>query len=59
MRSHFDIARDLLKVHEGLRTREYKDTTGNRTIGYGWNLDAKPLPAGLGRKDAAEPRLLN
>jgi lysozyme len=52
-KSHFDIARALLKVHEGLRTTEYVDTTGNRTIGYGWNLDAKPLPTGVGTTDTS------
>lgn len=33
-----------LKVHEGFRPRAYLDTVGKRTIGYGHNLDAKPLP---------------
>jgi len=47
--TNFDIARRFLKVHEGLRLTEYKDTTGHRTIGYGWNLDAKPLPTGMGK----------
>lgn len=50
--NHFKLARYLLQVHEGLRLTEYQDTTGNRTIGYGWNLDAKPLPQGVGIKDA-------
>jgi lysozyme len=50
--THFDIARRFLKAHEGLCLTEYKDTTGNKTIGYGWNLDAKPLPQGVGKKDA-------
>lgn len=48
--NQFDIARRLLRVHEGLRPDEYMDTTGHRTIGYGWNLDAKPLPFGVGSK---------
>jgi lysozyme len=47
--TQFDIARRFLKVHEGLRLTEYKDTTGNRTIGYGWNTDAKLLPADMGK----------
>lgn len=47
--SQFDIARAMLKVHEGLRLTEYTDTTGHNTIGYGWNLDAKSLPAGYGK----------
>lgn len=47
--TQFDIARRFLKTHEGLRLTEYKDTTGHRTIGYGWNTDAKPLPVGIGK----------
>lgn len=50
--NHFNLARRMLQVHEGLRLKEYTDTTGHRTIGYGWNLDAKPLPQGIGKKDA-------
>jgi lysozyme len=50
MHDHFYFARKMLQVHEGLRLTEYKDTTGNKTIGYGWNLDAKPLPSGIGKK---------
>jgi len=30
---------DLLKKHEGLRLKPYKDTTGKLTIGFGRNLD--------------------
>lgn len=37
----------LLMKHEGLRLTEYRDSTGYRTIGYGWNLDAHPLPEGI------------
>lgn len=29
--------------HEGLRLSAYRDTVGKLTIGYGHNLDAKPL----------------
>lgn len=50
--NHFNLARHMLQVHEGLRLNEYTDTTGHKTIGYGWNLDAKPLPQGVGKKDA-------
>lgn len=49
--NQFDIARAMLKEHEGLRLEEYQDTTGNRTIGYGWNLDACPLPTCVGKLD--------
>lgn len=32
-----------VKRHEGLRLSPYRDTRGNLTIGYGHNLDAKPI----------------
>lgn len=34
---------DQLKVHEGFRGRPYRDSRGVLTIGYGRNLDARPL----------------
>lgn len=49
--NHFNLTRKMLQVHEGLRLTEYTDTTGHSTIGYGWNLGAKPLPQGVGKKD--------
>jgi lysozyme len=36
---------DQLKRDEGLRLDIYMDTVGKRTIGYGHNLDANPIPA--------------
>jgi len=39
------MLREMLKRHEGLRLKPYRDTRGYLTIGYGWNLDANPLPA--------------
>lgn len=30
---------EMLKLHEGFRREVYIDTTGNRTIGYGHNLE--------------------
>ena len=35
-----------IKEMEGFRAKPYKDTEGHLTIGYGWNLDAEPLPEG-------------
>lgn len=32
-----------LRQHEGLRLAAYRDTVGKLTIGFGHNLDAKPL----------------
>ena len=54
MRDHFTLARKMLQVHEGLRLESYTDTTGHKTIGYGWNLDAKPLPNGIGKKQGGK-----
>jgi lysozyme len=33
----------LVKRHEGLRVKPYRDTTGHLTIGYGRNLDAEGI----------------
>lgn len=34
---------ERLKAHEGLRLVPYRDSVGKLTIGYGHNLNAKPL----------------
>lgn len=44
---------EMIKLHEGYRDRVYVDTTGNRTIGYGWNL-SQPIC-----KEAAEAQLMH
>ena len=36
-------AKQLLKLHEGLKLNPYRDTTGHLTIGYGRNLDDKGI----------------
>ncbi len=38
-----------IMAHEGFSGRPYLDTTGNLTIGYGRNLDARPLDETEGR----------
>lgn len=38
-----------LARHEGFRGQPYKDTEGHTTIGYGRNLDARPLTHEEGR----------
>ncbi len=43
-----------IKSHEGYRGYPYTDTTGHLTIGYGRNLDARPLS-----RDEAEHLLRN
>jgi len=39
-----DLLRKMIKRHEGLRLFPYRCIGGKLTIGYGWNLDAHPLP---------------
>lgn len=41
--SVIQTASDLIKRHEKLVLREYTDTTGNRTIGWGRNITAKGI----------------
>ena len=36
--------KEMLKRHEGIRTKPYQDTVGKKTIGVGHNIDASPLP---------------
>lgn len=36
---YIGLAAQLIKKHEGLRFKPYKDTVGKLTIGYGRNLD--------------------
>ena len=36
--------RDLIKQHEGFSSVPYKCPAGKRTIGWGHNIDAHPLP---------------
>jgi lysozyme len=47
--NYYDIAKRLLLVHEGFELKEYRCTAGHRTIGVGWNIDAKPLPRNYGK----------
>ena len=44
-----EVAKQMLRIHEGLRLKPYKDTTGHLTIGYGRNLEANGIS-----KDEAE-----
>lgn len=37
------MAKDLLRRHEGLRTRVYQCTAGKNTVGYGRNLDDRGI----------------
>ena len=36
-----------LQRHEGLRLKQYQDTTGHKTIGYGHNIHSKGMPVGM------------
>lgn len=38
--SALDLAIGRLKIDEGFKSTLYTDTTGHRTIGYGFNVDA-------------------
>lgn len=38
-----EVAKQMLRIHEGLRLKPYEDTTGHLTIGYGRNLDSNGI----------------
>ena len=38
------LAKTLLRDHEGLRLTMYKCPAGFNTIGYGYNMEANPMP---------------
>ena len=38
---------EMIRRHEGKRLRPYRCPAGKRTIGYGWNMDANPLPSDI------------
>lgn len=38
------MIREMLKKHEGLSLKKYHCPAGKQTIGYGWNMEAHPLP---------------
>jgi lysozyme len=44
MSDHIHIAKASLRSHEGLSLKMYQCTEGYNTIGYGFNLDANPIP---------------
>ena len=48
---------EQLQRDEGLRLSVYTDTVGKRTIGYGHNLDANPLPFDVSQGITAEQAL--
>lgn len=39
-----DRLKEILRRHEGVRNKPYRDTKGILTIGIGWNMEANPLP---------------
>jgi len=39
--------RDLIKQHEGYSSTVYKCPAGKRTIGWGHNIETRPLPADI------------
>ena len=46
---NMDVAKfkTQIKIHEGLRREVYMDTTGNRTVGVGFNLERMDAPSRL------------
>lgn len=44
-----DYALKSVEIEEGFRDRLYKCTEGKLTIGYGFNLEATPLPEPIAR----------
>ncbi len=38
---------DMLRRHEGLSLKPYRCPAGKQTIGYGWNMEAHPLPSDI------------
>ncbi len=41
---NLDLLKEMLRRHEGLRLKPYPCSRGKKTIGYGWNMTANPLP---------------
>jgi lysozyme len=41
------MIQDMIRKHEGLRLTPYYCPAGQRTIGYGWNIDAHELPSDI------------
>ena len=41
--------REMLRRHEGVRNKVYKDTVGIKTIGVGHNIIANPLPSDIAK----------
>lgn len=44
MTLRIDEIKDDLRKDEGLSLKVYQCPAGKRTIGYGWNIEANPLP---------------
>jgi lysozyme len=38
---------EMIRRHEGLSLKPYRCPAGKQTIGYGWNMEAQPLPADM------------
>ena len=51
--SYYQQGMDQTKQYEGFRSTPYTDTTGNPTIGYGFNMNANPgLPQQMDQQTA-------
>jgi lysozyme len=52
------LEKSLIQKHEGFRSRVYKDTLGNRTIGFGFNLEDPTVNKLVPKEVAQGERLL-
>jgi len=49
--------REMVKLHEGCRLFAYRCPAGFWTIGYGWNIEAHPLPEHIAAELKAHARI--
>jgi len=49
--------REMVKLHEGLRLFPYRCSRNHWTIGYGWNIEAHPLPEHIAAELKAHARI--
>ena len=49
--------REMVKLHEGLRLYPYKCPAGRWTLGYGYNIEAHPLPEHIAAELQAHSRI--
>jgi len=45
---NLDLLREMIDRHEGNRLKKYRCPSGHWTVGRGWNIEARLLPADIG-----------